>query len=133
MEKQISTGLKVWLWFVIVVNGLSAVKNVFNIGSSPLSTVISIVVEAALIYACVMIMFQMKKFGFKLMCIVAIVNAVLSILIMIIAGAAAGALTGSAAVGLASGAIGIVVVIIGAALCPLITYLLMKSQWEIFE
>ena len=67
MEKQISKGLKIWLWFVIIMNGLSAISNVTKIGQNALGSIISIVLEAVLIYSCVLIMFQMKKFGFKLM------------------------------------------------------------------
>ena len=63
MEKQISKGLKIWLWFVIIMNGLSAISNVTKIGQNALGSIISIVLEAVLIYSCVLIMFQMKKFG----------------------------------------------------------------------
>lgn len=133
MEKNISTGLKVWLWIVIVMNGISAVRNVFNIAKNPLSTIITIVIEALMIYACVLIMFQMKKFGFKLMCIAAIINAVVSVVVVVIAGLAVGALGGSAAAGLAGGLVGAVLVVIMAAICPLITYFLMKKNWDMFE
>lgn len=133
MEKQISTGLKIWLWVVIVFNGLSAISNLTKIGQSPLGSIISILLEAALIYSCVLIMFQMKKLGFKLMCITAGVNAVVSVLIVILAGAVAGAVAGSATVGIAGGLVGAVLVVIIAAICPLITYFLMKPQWDVFE
>lgn len=133
MEKQISTGLKIWLWFVIIMNGLSAITNVTKIGQSPLSSIISILLEAALIYSCVLIMFQTKKLGFKLMCIVAGVSALYSVIVVILAGAAAGVIAGSASVGIASGVIGAVLAVVMAAICPLITYFLMKPQWDVFE
>lgn len=133
MEKQISTGLKIWMWFVIIVNGLSVIKNITEIGKSPLSSIINILLEAVLIYSCVLIMFQMKKLGFKLMCITAGVNAAVSVLVVILAGAAAGVIAGNASVGIAGGLVGAVLVVIMAAICPLITYFLMKPQWDIFE
>ena len=133
MEKQISKGLKIWLWFVIIMNGLSAISNVTKIGQNALGSIISIVLEAVLIYSCVLIMFQMKKFGFKLMCIAAGVNAVVSVLIVILAGVVAGAAMGSASAGIAGGLVGAVLVVIVAAICPLITYFLMKPQWDVFE
>lgn len=133
MEKQISTGLKVWLWVVIVFNGLGAISNLTSIGQSPLASIISILLEAALIYSCVLIMFKTKKLGFKLMCIVAGVNALYTIVNVILVAIVAGAAVGSASIGLASGLVGAVLAVILAAICPLITYLLMKSQWDMFE
>ena len=133
MEKQISTGLKVWLWVVIVFNGLGAISNLTSIGQSPLASIISILLEAALIYSCVLIMFKTKKLGFKLMCIVAGVNALYTIVNVILVAIVAGAAVGSASIGLASGLVGAVLAVILAAICPLITYLLMKSQWDMFD
>lgn len=133
MEKQISTGLKVWLWVVIVFNGLGAISNLTSIGQSPLASIISILLEAALIYSCVLIMFKTKKLGFKLMCIVAGVNALYTIVNVILVAIVAGAVVGSASIGLASGLVGAVLAVILAAICPLITYLLMKSQWDMFD
>lgn len=133
MEKSISTGLKVWLWIVIVLNGLSVISNLTKIGSNPFGSIVSIVLEAVMIYACIMIMFQMKKLGFKLMVIMAVVNAVFSVIASVIGGIAAGAITGSAAVGIAGGVIAAIFTIIIAAICPLVTYLLMKKDWDMFE
>lgn len=133
MEKQISTGLKIWLWVVIVFNGLGAITNLTQIGQSPLGSIISILLEAALIYSCVLIMFQMKKLGFKLMCIVAGVNALYSVVSVILVAVIAGAVAGSASIGLASGLVGAVLAVVLAAICPLITYFLMKPQWDMFE
>ncbi len=133
MEKNVSTGLKVWLWIVIVLNALSALGNLTSIGDAPVTAIISIVLEAVMIYAAVLIMFQTKKLGFKLMCLVAIVNVVVSIITVIFTGIIAGALAGNALVGLISGIIGIITSIIIAAICPLITYLFMKKDWDMFE
>lgn len=132
MERDISTGLKVWLWIVIVFNGLSAISSLTSIGDSPVSTIISIILDAIMIYACVMIMFQKKKLGFKLMVIFAVINAVVSIVVLVLAGIAAGALLGSAAAGFATALIGIVIAVICAVICPLVTYLLMKKDWDLF-
>lgn len=133
MEKKVSLGLKIWLWFIIVTNGISVISDVTSLGDSLVSSLISIVVSGLLIYACVMIMFQMKKMGFKLMCIIYIVNAVISVVLSLIVGVAAGAVAGSAGAGLAGGLIGAVIVIIAAAIYPLVTYLLMKKDWDMFE
>lgn len=129
MEKQISTGLKIWLWFVIVMNGLGVIINVIRMGQSPLDSIISILLEAALIYSCVLIMFKTKKLGFKLMCITAGVNAAISVVIAILVGVLAGVIIGNASIGLA----GAVWAVIRTAVCPLITYFLMKPQWDMFE
>lgn len=133
MEKSVSTGLKVWLWIIIVLNGLSAVGSLFSIGNAPLSSILSVVLNAVMVYACIMILFQMKKLGFKLMCIIAVVNAIVSIVMTLVIGAAAGAAAGSTALGIAGGIVGAVFIIISAAIVPGVTYLLMKKDWAMFE
>lgn len=132
METKVSTGLKVWLWIVIVLNAISALGNISSIGSAPVTTIISIALEAAMIYAAVLIMFQTKKLGFKIMCAVAVVNVVVTIITSIFAGVLAAALAGTAVIGLIAAIIGIIFSVILIAICPLVTYLLMKKDWDMF-
>lgn len=133
METKVSTGLKVWLWIVIVLNAISALGNLGSIANSPVATIISIVLEVIMIYAAVLIMFQTKKLGFKLMCGVAVANVVVTIITAIFAGVLAGALAGNAMIGLIGAIIGIIFSVIIIAICPLVTYLLMKKDWDMFE
>lgn len=133
METKVSTGLKVWLWIVIVWNAIGAIGNVTSIADSPVATIISIVLEVVTIYAAVLIMFQTKKLGFKLMCGVAVANVVVTIVTAIFAGILAGALAGNAVIGLIGAIVGIIISIIIIAISPLITYLLMKKDWDMFE
>lgn len=132
METNVSTGLKVWLWIVIVLNAISALGNIGSIVSSPVSTIISIALEAAMIYAAVLIMFQTKKLGFKIMCAVAVVNVVVTIITAIFAGIFAGALVGNAFIGLIGAIVGIIFSVILIAICPVLTYVLMKKDWDMF-
>lgn len=133
MEKSVSTGLKVWLWIVMVLNGIETISSLLQIGDSPLSAIWGAVVSALMIYACVLIMFKMKKLGFKIMVIITVINAVVSVVIAVVAGLAAGAIAGSAAVGIAGGLIGAVILVLFSAILPLVTYLLMKKDWNMFE
>lgn len=133
MEKSVSTGLKVWLWIIIVFNGINVLTSLGSIAISPLSTLINIVLNAGMIAAGILIMFKMKKVGFKIMVAVAAVNAVVAVVLTIIAGTAVGAVAGSASVGLAGGIVAAVIAVIIAAICPLITYALMKKDWDMFD
>lgn len=130
MEKQISTGLKIWLWFVIIMHGLGAISNLTSIEQNPLRSIICILLYAAMIYSCVLIMFQTKKLGFKLMCIASGGNALYSIASVILALVF---IAENVASGIVAGLVGAVSVAAMAAICPLITYFLIKSQWDMFE
>lgn len=133
MEKSVSTGLKVWLWIIIVLSGLNALTNLRDIVSSPVSTVINLALNAIYIYACVLIMFQMKKFGLKLMVIIATIQAVLAVLAFVLVGLLGGAALGSMVGGAVTGLIGAIISILLAAVYPGITYLFMKKDWAMFE
>lgn len=133
MEKSVSTGLKVWLWVIIVFNGISVLGSLGSIASAPLQTIISIVLNAGMIAAGMLIMFKMKKAGFKIMVAVAAVNAVKAVILAILAGTVAGVATGSASVGLAGGIMAAVIAVVIAAICPLVTYALMKKDWDMFD
>lgn len=133
MEKSVSTGLKVWLWVIIVFSGLSVLGSFGSIASAPLPTIISIVLDAGMIAAGILIMFKMKKAGFKIMVAVAAVNAVWAVVLAILAGTVAGVATGSASVGLAGGIMAAVIAVVIAAICPLVTYALMKKDWDMFD
>lgn len=136
MEKTISTGLKVWLWIVLVLNALGLVENLLSFGSAGvLSILINIVLGAAMIYACVALLFQYKKLGFQLILIVSAVKAVVAVINVIYIAVTLGAMF-SGAGGLATllaGVGGTILAVLLAAVVPLITWLLIKNQMDVFE
>lgn len=133
MERSVSTGLKVWLWILIVLDGISAAGSLMQIGDSVFNALWGVASNAIMIYACVLIMFQRKKLGFKIMVIMTAIGAVVSVVLAVVGGMAAGAIAGNAAVGVAGGLVAAVIVVLLSAICPLVTYLLMKKDWDMFE
>ena len=105
---QWSTGAKVWLWLVLVVNVLSCVSIALVLLIAPAAAIISLVLELILIAGVVLLLFRRQRIGFYLLC----VCSVLSLIVNIISGT------------------GIVRAIVSAVLFPLITYLVIKNQWN---
>lgn len=104
------TGLKVWLWFIFVVNIISTI----TVGLAALIVPMlwaSVAAEILLIVGICLLLFGKKKVGFYLIC----GCAVISFVINLIAGT------------------NLVSAIFGLVACPLITFLLMKSDWENFQ
>lgn len=111
-----NSGLKGWLWFVLIVNIISAIStfSLFAIaslvrGGFAIITV-SLVCSALIIAGTAMLLFARKRVGFYLMCACALVGLVMNIVI------------GN----------NLVLAIISAILCPLITFLLMRKEWDAF-
>jgi len=96
-------GLKVWSIFCIVVNTLVAVVNLLAVG-------ILYAVLGACMVAGYIIILRKKKIGFYIVCGVTAVT--------LIANIAYGVSIGSAITGV---------------LTPIITWLLMRNHWEMFE
>lgn len=111
-----NTGAKVWLWIVFVLNIIAFVFAAIGvIGLTALlgplvlvATLLSLVVEVILIVGVAMLLFKGKKIGFYLL----VACAVIGLILNLISGAA------------------IVKSIISAVVMPLITYLLIKKQWD---
>lgn len=112
-----NSGLKGWLWFVLVVNALSAISTfrLYSIaalvrGGFAIVTV-SLVCSALIIAGTAVLLFARKKVGFYLMCACALLGLIMNIVI------------GN----------NLIVSIISAVLCPLITFLLMRKEWDAFQ
>lgn len=112
-----NTGLKVWLWLVLVVNALSAISTFRLYSVAALVTggyaivTVSLVCSALIIAGTAILLFARKKLGFYLMCACALLGLIMNIVI------------GN----------NLIVSIISAVLCPLITFLLMRKEWDAFQ
>lgn len=112
-----NSGLKGWLWFVLVVNAISAISNLglYAIASlikgGVLLITLCLISSALIIAGTAILLFTRKKLGFYLMCACALINLILNIVM------------GN----------NLVIAIISAVLCPLITFLLMRKEWDAFQ
>lgn len=131
MEEKttLNTGLQVWLWIIFVINIITAVVAAIGVaGSAALGAVlglgaiytvlcvISLALEIVLIVGIGTLLFTKKKMGFFLLCGAAVIGFVVNLITY--------GMTGSLT------AANIVRAILGMVLCPLITYLLAKKDWE---
>lgn len=105
-----STGLKVWLWIVLVLNAITVVTTVLGALLNPLLFVSAIGTALIIVGVC-MILFKQKKLGLYIICGMEAISLVFNII----------------------GGGNIIISIISAVLMPGITYLLMKSNWESFS
>lgn len=107
---SMKTGLKVWLWFLFVVNIIST----FVVATAALFTPllwVNVIAEVILVVGVCLLLFGKKKVGFYLMCACAVISFVVNLI--------SGTNIASA--------------IVGLVLCPSITYLLLKDGWEEFQ
>lgn len=105
-----SKGLKVWLWVIFVINILSAVSMLVLVAMNPLY-IVSIIAEILLIAGICMLLFCQKKLGFYLLCAGAVVAFILNLVL----------------------GLGILRALVGLIVTPLVTYLLMKNDWDTFK
>ena len=105
-----TTGLKVWLWIVLVVNAISGVTAIATAMLIPLMWVV-VVAEALVVAGAAMLLFPRKKMGFYLICAGAAVSLILNVV-------------------LGENVIGSV---ISAVIMPLIIWLLIKNTWYEFH
>lgn len=105
-----TTGLKVWLWLVLVFNAIGAVTSVATAFLIPGMWIV-VVAEVLVVAGAAMLLFPRKKMGFYLICGGAAVNLVLNII-----------LGGN-----------IVSSVISAVIMPLIVWLLIKNTWYEFQ
>lgn len=131
MEEKaaMSKGLKGWLWFIFVVNILAAVASLMTVlGAAALSAsmglgagytvlcVVSLVLEIVLVAGIAMMLFAQKKLGYYLLCGAAVVGFIVNLITY----GMLDALT----------AANIVQAVLGMVLCPLITFLVAKKDWN---
>lgn len=105
-----TTGLKGWLWFVLVVNAISCVSMVTTAILVPLAWV-SVALEILIIAGVSMLLFGRKKMGFYLICGAAVLGLVINVIL----------------------GVNIIYAVVSAVLMPLITWLLMKNTWYEFQ
>ena len=105
---MLSSGAKGWLWFLFIVNIIGGVFTLIGLFFTGFSGLFSLISSLLLIAGVAIMLFQQRKLGFYLMC----AAAALSFLINLINGT------------------GIIAAALGAVLCPLITYLVLKNCWD---
>ncbi len=105
-----TTGLKVWLWFVLVVNAISGVTMIATALIVPVVWV-SVLLEALIVAGTAMLLFAQKKMGFYLI----IGAAVLGVIINLVLGG------------------NLIMALVSAIVMPMITWLLLKNVWYDFK
>lgn len=131
MEEKaaMSKGLKGWLWFIFVVNILAAVGSLMTaVGAAALSAslglgagyialcVVSLILEIVVLVGIAMMLFAQKKLGYYLLCAAAVVGFIVNLITY-------GMLDALTAANIAQAVLGLV-------LCPLITFLVAKKDWN---
>ena len=124
-KSKLGTGLQVWLWIIFVLNiitalgALAAVVGSAALGVGPVYTVLCVVsflLEIVLIVGIAMLLFKSKKVGFYMICGAAVIGFVVNLITY-------GLVSGLTAINIGRAVVGLVV-------CPLVTYLLAKNDWD---
>ena len=124
-KRKLGTGLQVWLWIIVVLNiitalgALAAVVGSAALGVGPVYTVLCVVsflLEIVLIVGIAMLLFKSKKVGFYMICGAAVIGFVVNLITY-------GLVSGLTAINIGRAVVGLVV-------CPLVTYLLAKNDWD---
>lgn len=105
-----TTGLKVWLWIILVLNVIGIFTSVTAALLVPILW-LSVVLGVLIIAGVFLLLFKQRKMGYYLIC-----------------GAAALSLVYNVAMG-----VNIISAIISAVLMPLITWLFLKNNWDSFQ
>lgn len=105
-----TTGLKVWLWIVLVLNAISCVGAVITALLVPLAW-ISVVLGLLVVAGAAMLLFARRKMGFYLICGANVLGLIVNLML----------------------AANPVVSVIQAIVMPLIIWLLMKNIWYEFQ
>lgn len=105
-----TTGLKVWLWIVLVVNAIAGVGAIMTALLVPLMWIV-VVAEALVVAGAAMLLFPRKKMGFYLIC----GGTVIGFLMNVVLGQ------------------GIVSSLASAVISVLIVWLLIKNTWYEFQ
>ena len=124
-KRKLGTGLQVWLWIIFVLNiitalgALAAVVGSAALGVGPVYTVLCVVsflLEIVLIVGIAMLLFKSKKVGFYMICGAAVIGFVVNLITY-------GLVSGLTAINIGRAVVGLVV-------CPLVTYLFAKNDWD---
>lgn len=105
-----TTGLKVWLWIVLVLNAIYCVSAVGTAMLVPLAW-ISVVLEIMIIAGTSMLLFARKKMGFYLICGANVLGLIVNVVL----------------------GVNIIYALFSAIVMPLIIWLLMKNTWYEFQ
>lgn len=105
---QWGTGAKVWMWIVLVANGLSCLGILPVFAISPVLAIITLVLEIILIVGVIMLLFKRQKIGFYLLCVCAVLTMIFNIIL----------------------GTGIIRAVAGVILMPTITFLVIRDQWN---
>lgn len=105
-----TTGLKVWLWIVLVINVIACVSMVGLALVAPLAWV-SVVLEILVVAGVVMLLFARKKMGFYLICGSQVIGLVINVIL----------------------GTNIIYALISAIVPALIIWMLMKNTWYEFK
>lgn len=104
------SALKGWLWFIFIVNLLSIVVVLVGAFANPV-LFLSLIGGVLVVVGCALMLFKTMKAGYFIICGGAIVNFIVNLVL---------------------GA-NIAVAVIGLVVLPLVTYLIMRSEWEQFN
>ena len=105
-----TTGLKVWLWIVLVFNAITGVTAIATALLIPFMWVV-VLAEVLVVAGAAMLLFAKKKMGFFLIC----GGAVVSLIVNIVLGQ------------------NIIASAFSAVIMPLIIWLLIKNTWYEFQ
>lgn len=108
---EVTKGCKVWFWFVIIMNSISALSGLALISAMPFLGVITVVSGIAIAGGAGMILFKYKKVGLYIIIGVAVVNCFINII----------------------NNVGILTSIISAVLCPAISYYFISKNIHIIK
>lgn len=107
----VTKGCKVWFWFVIIVNALSAVSGLALISAIPFVGLVTVISGIAIAAGSGMILFKHKKVGLYIIIGMAVVNCFINIV----------------------NNAGILTSIISAVLCPAISYYFVNKNSDIIK
>ncbi|MDE6607666.1 MAG: hypothetical protein K2K54_07925 [Lachnospiraceae bacterium] len=105
---QWGTGAKVWMWIVLVVNGLSCLGIIPIFAVLPVLAIITLVLEIILIVGVIILLFKRQKIGFYLLCVCAVLTMIFNIIL----------------------GTGIIRAVASVILMPTITFLVIRDQWN---
>ena len=74
-----TTGCKVWLWFIFICNIIAAVSYIATIVILPVTGTICLIAEIIVIIGIALLLFQQRKLGFYLIVVMAVISAIFNI------------------------------------------------------
>lgn len=111
LKNEMTKGSKIWFWFVIIVNILSAVSGLILISSMPDIGILSVISGIVLAIGAGIILFKHKKLGWYLIAGMAVVNCFINVV----------------------NGVGIIGSVLSSVLCPAISYYFMNKNSNIIK